>query len=117
MAWEWSHTPEAYTNAYEQTKRLPRATLLTILREWSYDDRDKANRLPKRAISEKTGRARGFRRPAGLWRLDRDTLADLVWQRAEEQRRCTNGGWEAYLCPEGCHRVPFDPPADMKEDS
>ena len=97
MAWEWSHTPEAYSDAYAHTCRLPKRTLLTILREWAYDDREKANRMPS------------FRLSAGVRKLPQDILADMVWSRADAHRTCSNGGWDCYLCPDGCHTVPFAP--------
>jgi hypothetical protein len=109
MAWEWSHTPEAYADAYAQVQRLPRAELLTILREWAYHDREKTGRLRGEAIGP-SGRVRGFRLPNGIRRLPADMLADLVWQRAEDHRTCDNGGWNAYVCPDGCHTVPFEAP-------
>jgi len=115
MAWEWSHASEAYSDAYAQVQRLPRADLLTILREWAYEDREKSGRLRfpngKQVWTDARGRSRvrGFRLPNGIRRLSQDVLADLVWQRAEEHRTCTNGGWNAYLCPDGCHTVPFEP--------
>jgi hypothetical protein len=98
MAWEWSHTAEAYANAQARVQLLTKAELLTILREWTYDDRERA------------GRRASFRLPPGLRRLHRDTLADLVWERMEQHRTCTNGGHRAYCCPDGCHTVSFDPP-------
>jgi hypothetical protein len=109
MAWEWSHTAEAYSNAYDQVHALPKRELLTILREWAYKDREDNGTLRRRAGAK---RIAGFRLPAGLRRLTQDTLADLVWSRAEEHRTCTNGGWAAYVCPDGCHTVPFDPVDD-----
>jgi hypothetical protein len=107
MSWEWSHTEAAYSNARAQTEALPRATLLEVLREWAYQDREAAGRI-RRAFTP-GGRPAGFKLPAGLRQLPREVLADLVWRRAEEHRTCTNGGHAAYLCPEGCHTVPFDP--------
>lgn len=97
MAWEWSHTDEAYAYAREHVSRLSKGTLLTVLREWAYQDRETA------------GRPGSFRLPAGVRRLNQSTLADLVWDRAEEYHTCSNGGWEAYVCPDGCHTVPFGP--------
>lgn len=96
MAWEWSHTPEAYDAAHTNTTCLPKHTLLIILREWAYEDRDKAGRKPS------------FRLPAGLRKLPQDVLAEMVWERAEQHRTCSNGGWDCYLCPDGCHTVSFD---------
>lgn len=117
MVWEWSHTDEAYEYAREQVSKLSKGTLLTILREWAYQDRETAGRLRfphgRQVWTDARGktRVRGFRLPPGLRRLDRSTLADLVWSRAEEHRTCSNGGWAAYVCPDGCHTVPFGPEA------
>lgn len=107
MAWEWSHTNEAYAAAEQNTRALPRRTLLIILREWAYQDRETAGGSPHQGSIGPSGRVRGFRLPAGLRRLPTDVLADLVWQRAEEYRTCSNRGFDAYLCPDGCHTVPF----------
>lgn len=96
MSWEWSHTNEAYAAAYERTQQLSKRELLTILREWAYVDREKAGRRPS------------FRLPAGIKRLPQGMLADMVWIRAEEHRTCSNGGFDCYLCPDGCHIVSFD---------
>ncbi len=105
MAWEWSHTIEAYDNARANVDDLPKRRLLEILREWAYDDREKSGRLRTRAGAK---RPAGFRLPKGIRKLTRGYLAELVWQRAEEHRTCTNGGHEAYVCPDGCHTVSFD---------
>lgn len=106
MAWEWSHTDGAYADARANVERLPRADLLTILREWSYYDREQRSNRDSRYRFPRTIRGQ-FRLPTGVRQLSRDTLADLVWERMEEYRTCTNGGWEAYCCPDGCHIVPF----------
>lgn len=106
MAWGWSHTAEAYQNAREQVDTLPRRELLTILREWAYQDRQDRGTLRTRHGAK---RIAGFRLPAGIRRLPIDVLADLVWDRAEQHRTCPDGGWQAYVCPDGCHTVPFDP--------
>jgi hypothetical protein len=45
-----------------------------------------------------------------------DILSELIWELAEGQRTCTNGGWEAWVCPFGCHTVPFGPPEESKND-
>ena len=39
--------------------------------------------------------------------LPKDVLVGEVWDYAENARRCDNGGWNAYMCPAGCHTVPF----------
>lgn len=122
MAWEWSHTNEAYENARQNVRDLPRAELLTILREWAYHDREEQDTLRFSASrpqvwtdSQGKTRVRGFRLPNGVRRLATDELADLVWERMEDHRTCSNGGHEAYACPDGCHTVSFD--RDRDRDS
>lgn len=102
MAWEWSHTDEAYRDAQENVQHLSKKTLLVILREWSYEDMEKSGKNPS------------FRLHKGVRKLPKDVLADAVWERMEELRACTNGGWEAYCCPDGCHTVPFELNAKSK---
>jgi hypothetical protein len=87
MAWEWSHTEEAYATAYKNVCKLPKKTLLTILREWRHHD------------------GHGFRLDFDGQKTRKDCLADMVWERMVEYRTCTNGGHEAYCCPDGCHTV------------
>lgn len=45
MAWEWSHTVDAYETARTAVEQLPKKDLLVILREWAYHDRETAGRL------------------------------------------------------------------------
>ena len=104
MAWEWSHAPEAYQAAADNVHRLSKKTLLTILREWAYDDREKADKTPH------------FRLPFNGRKLPQDLLADKVVERMEELRTCDNGGHAAWCCPDGCHTVPFDPPKENDND-
>jgi hypothetical protein len=100
MAWEWSHTTEAYDNARENVDNLPRKTLLVILREWAYHDR------------EQRGKDGSFRLPNGIRSMPRSELAEMVNTRMEEQRTCDSGGFNAWCCPEGCHTVSFDLPKE-----
>jgi hypothetical protein len=114
MAWHWSHTADAYDNARENLERLPRVVLLTIVREWAYRERERANRLrfPGGQQIGPSGRVRGFRLPNGLRGLPNETLVGLIWQYAEDNRTCDNGGYNAWMCPYGCHTVPFDSPSE-----
>lgn len=112
MAWEWSHTDDAYRGAARQVERLPRRELLVILREWAYYDREVRGTIRHRHGAR---RPAGFRLPNGLARLSQPMLAELVWQRAEEHRTCTTGGRAAYTCPYGCHTVPFEAPEGAED--
>jgi len=109
MAWEWSHDIQAYENAYNNLAGLPLKDLYAIYGEWkvkdylaSAQDDDEGTTgwndpVYRRAVTEAKG-------------LPLDVLVSWTWNRAEEQRTCDTGGWQAWLCPHGCHAhmVPFD---------
>lgn len=113
MAWSWSHTQEAYSNAEQNLRNLPRETLEVIFGEWRaaqgkggiiHDSDDFNLKKYERALKyAKT--------------LSDDVLADFIWEQASELATCDNGGFEAWMCPSGCgcHCVPFDPPEDLCE--
>lgn len=105
MAWEWSHTQDAYDGAQDQVEHLPKFTLLVVLREWAHYDRDKNNTLRTRTGAK---RPAGFRLPNNVRKLPQDVLAARVWTRAEDFSTCDNGGYDAHVCPYGCHTVPFE---------
>ncbi len=103
MAWEWSHTEEAYTAARTNLEGLEPDTLRVIWAEW------------KAAVPRTHG---GYdfdseayetfllqAQPLGPVRLASD-----IWERAADYRTCDNGGFNAHLCPFACgpHCVPFD---------
>jgi|SRR5215469_12287760 len=103
MAWSWSHTPEAYYNAFLNTCELPEAELREAWAEWKacppsddgfrYDE-DFDPELYKLALVEAAS-------------IDAESLAESIFGYAEEQATCDNGGWNAWICPSGCHTVPF----------
>lgn len=95
MAWEWSHTNEAYDNAYQQVCAQDSAWLEVVYAEWQVADGWDEERY-EAALSE-----------AAI--LTDDVLADYIWEKMSEQRTCDNGGHNAWCCPDGCHTVPFDP--------
>jgi hypothetical protein len=39
--------------------------------------------------------------------LGYDKLATDIWNWSSELATCTNGGWDAWVCPFGCHLLPF----------
>jgi hypothetical protein len=103
MAWSWSHTEEAYVNAREQLEALPREERNVIAAEWLAAKKTslygEPEFLPKRY-------QRALLRVA---RWSDDKINEWVWERVERLATCTNGGWRAWVCPWGCHQVPFDP--------
>lgn len=108
MAWEWSHTVEAYIAARRNLETQPNAWLARCYAEWHCTRKDGAfsNRLHDMA------ERRALRLIAkGL----RDAIVNEIWEHAESLRTCDNGGFNAYMCPDGCHTVSFS--GDATEDT
>lgn len=112
MAWSWSHSDEAYEAAEANLRALPKEQLEIIYAEWRaaqgkggiiHDSDSFDERKYKRALAyAKT--------------LDDESLADFIWGRASEAATCDNGGWNAWMCPSGCHTVSFSPPDEPEEE-
>jgi hypothetical protein len=114
MAWSWSHTQQAYSDARENLSELDRETLEIIFAEW-------------RAVQGKHGiidpvspalNERKYERALKHAKsLDHDTLVDFIWEKASEFSTCDNGGFEAWMCPHGCgpHCVSFSPPEEAED--
>ncbi len=110
MAWEWSHTNEAYENARENLSALPDNVLATIWAEWRVHYREGFfNQFNEKKYPREIRRAHSW-----IYRGLQDEMIDWIWEKARDLSTCTNGGWEAWLCPFGCgcHMVSFD-----REDS
>jgi len=115
MAWEWSHTQEAYLDAESNFRSLPFEKQAVIFAEWeamapspagaSAGDPFFNPELNLKRYGRELRRAYSLKR-RGLFA---DTL-DATWDRIAEMATCTNGGREAWLCPFGCgcHMVPFN---------
>jgi len=103
MAWSWSHTVEAYFDARENLFDLDADTLRVIWAEWMgcppSDDGFRYDEDFDPALYES--------KLAEAASIDAESLAESIWDFAEEQRTCDNGGWNAWVCPSGCHTVPF----------
>lgn len=115
MAWNWSHTEEAYANAERNLHALPIETLREIEAEWCahspscYDD---ATPSPSDADDEGFSPARYALAHRFNANMDAETLAERIWHNASEAAVCDNGGFNAWACPYGCgpHTVSFDAP-------
>lgn len=107
MAWSWSHTNEAYADARENLFRLDRETLIVIYAEWraAQGKHGRIDPVCSHFSERRYNRALEFAKT-----LPDNTIAESIWEKAEEFSTCTNGGWKAWLCPFGCavHMVPFD---------
>lgn len=105
MAWEWSHTAEAYAYARQQVMTMNVETLRVVWAEWRARVADPDNPCSEDGFSQKKYRKairRSFTTPI-------EDMRTTVWEASEAQALCTNGGWEAWVCPWGCHTVPFGP--------
>ncbi len=109
MSWEWSHTAEAYRDAELNLQALPVDELRVIWAEWIADEPTPDPDSPGDML---TGFDSDQYDAAFTESLDMkaEALIEDIWLKASEQRTCTNGGHEAWLCPYGCgpHLVGFD---------
>lgn len=115
MAWSWSHSQEAYANAQANLEELPLETLRVIEAEW------RALMVPveTRTFSQ-SKYVRAIKAIEGE-NLSAEDLAADIWVSASEQATCDNGGYNAWMCPFGCHTVSFDNPLyeqwlELKQD-
>lgn len=102
MAWEWSHTQEAYDNARKnldwKTPDWIRTAWAEIQSAFQHEGRTDYE-FDKDAYDIAINRAFG---------IAITFMAEDIWAFAEEYRTCTNGGRELYMCPFGCHTVSCD---------
>ena len=97
MAWEWSHSPEAYEKARKNISRRSIKWLAECYAEFQCKE-VKGDECPY-----SNGQYQEFFKQAKL--LDKDVLIETVWEKAEKLRTCDNGGFSLWICPEGCHTV------------
>lgn len=100
MSWEWSHTNEAYEAAKSNLQSKDRDFLEVAYCEWvamlatvkneNLDWLEVYNAEMQRVKEMQT-----------------ESLIDHIWERASELRTSDNGGFNAYMCPDGCHTVSF----------
>lgn len=124
MAWEWSHTDNAYQSIEQQLQAM--ADLATVgdmdvanwlyvcWSEWVASDWRECNGstdLDLRKYAIALTRAKRQAKELGFCKL-----ADDIWNWSTELRTCTNGGWEAWLCPFGCHTLPFSSEVDSEHE-
>lgn len=99
MAWEWSHSTEAYAAVEKNIRSQERSWLEVVFAEWMAGRED--------FDQEKYDRALVYaKRPE----VESSFLADAICERTQEQATCENGGFRAWCCPYGCvgHMVSFE---------
>ena len=118
--WSWGHAQEAYDLARKNLGKKSVKFLAECHAEWVCKDIERAaERLFRDSDIERDdvlitspfqdGRyefavkcAKELAKATG-----KNVLADAVWERAEEQATCDNGGYSPHMCPYhcGCHTV------------
>ena len=111
MAWSWSHSGEAYRAAEFNLRHLDREDLEIVFAEWRACQ-GRRNTFDSNAFCQ-----RRYLR-ALMWAKEQsiDLLCDYIWERASYEATCDRGGHNAWICPSGCHTVPFDVPAEQYEE-
>ena len=110
MSWEWSHTNEAYENARDNLEKLSSNTLAVIMAEWeAFEPNEHFSSSSSQLNTQKYEERLKYYRMQLRSGLDKQALANSIWDRAEKLRTCTNGGYMAWMCPFGCscHMVSF----------
>lgn len=123
MAWSWSHTGEAYANAYANLGRLDRELLEVIYAEWEASCPDVGDGAAEDEVIEPFDGDKYEKALVAAKEYSHGMLVDAIWDRASASATCDNGGRNAWMCPYGCcpHMVPFDPPdydwSESRDDS
>jgi hypothetical protein len=114
MAWEWSHSIEAYEAGRKNLAKQNVTDLQVMKAEWEATDWDDEETFQGANLdTEKYNKS--LKRIQAHYRMSRrsnvsvkslkEQYADWIWERAEKLRTCTNGGHEAHVCPYACHKV------------
>lgn len=115
MAWEWSHTVEAYQNVRDNILSIGEKAdngnteaqewIREVWCEWEShnpdaDDADHEGYSPLLYVQAKQADVN----------LSYSEMAYIVSHRAERQALCEKGGHKAWACPYGCmcHLISFD---------
>lgn len=115
MAWSWSHSEEAYIAIEQQINETAEKAnngdseaavwLKVVWSEWVASDW-KEDRVTTDLDLRKYGRAIARAKRQGE-ELGYDKLAADILNWSSDLATCTNGGWDAWVCPFGCHLLPF----------
>lgn len=92
MAWEWSHSQEAYDTALENLYYKPKWWLNEAYAEWKTENMEECKGQYNVYLKDAETKAK-------------EELVEYIWEKASEQRTCENGGFQPWMCPYGCHTV------------
>ena len=108
MAWEWSHSQEAYDNARENLDNLD---ILDIYDIWAEIQTCYALNVDNEYPTQDThsfDESIYEQFTSISYNIPDHILRDFIWDVMNDFRTCDNGGFNAWCCPYGCHTVPFD---------
>lgn len=115
MTWEWSHTQEAYDDLREHLLLQDRKWLETVYAEWKAKPGGHFKPGPLHSITFADFDDRRYERALSAAKyMSTDYLAERIFDLAERQSDCTNGGHEAHCCPYHCvpHTIDWSPPKE-----
>lgn len=127
MAWSWSHTEEAKENVKVNIRELDIETLKIVLEEiFNYQITKKQAEIKAEILKEEFNSL-----DLDYYQLELHNeivnsdyfeylveahensteeyteLSEFIYEFTEEQSLCDNSGFEAWICPFGCHTVSF----------
>ncbi len=108
MAWEISHSPEAWDNAARNLATWDREQLIEALTDDAFEEQEEAGsdnpQLAADTLRELLENADGF----GNALVAHDTLVDMALRTIERHNTCSNGGHDFWIDRQGFHTVPVD---------
>ena len=104
MSWSWSHSSEGIQNVMDNIEKLSDEDIRIVYAEWkacdSAQDGEYDNDAFDSSAYDDALKASG--------NIDIDGLVQYIQDRCSEAAICDNGGFNAWVCPSGCHTVSFE---------
>ena len=111
MTWSWSHTQEGIQNVENNICELNDTTLATVWTEWTC-----AVRISGEFVLAESAYDRIFAQACKMVDTLRTEMVDFIIDKTNALAECTNGGFEAHICPFGCHTASFDVEEEIEQD-
>jgi len=106
MAWSWSHTAKGIAAVEENLRDLDFDTLVEIMAEWVVHNEN--DDIPSWMLDpDLYAKAERDIRKEYAGGGGTDMLADEIWAKTVDLATCDNGGFNAWICPHGCHTASF----------
>jgi hypothetical protein len=122
MAWEWLHSQEAYDNLRFNMESLvesglawfgddttPNGSLQNLKDlEFCVESWAECKLVSEGKICNVENFDVAFMKGMELIQFNGEFFVDSWFEMVESIRLCSNGGHNAYVCPTGCHTLPFE---------